>query len=271
MGSNDSDRVGFAQMRVPEAVLWEVRWREERITDLRRDNDEIRAENGRLRDAANACLATHEDIGCSCSGCARLRRATIPAPPRAQLQPPAPAAPQPPPFGEGTGGVYSVKAIAQMAATPQPPPSGDGPEILPMVMEDLRIRAAAGLAKYGTPLRAFNGRDALVALVGAYQEELDKVMYLRQAICEAETEEDALANSNLGLRAELERIGDVLDEFGPQHTGKTISESVDEALTTLRGRIAKLETKRMEYQHQLEAAKACGEFDIDGCASSGRW
>jgi len=202
-------------MRVPEAVLWEVRWREERITDLRRDNDEIRAENGRLRDAANACLATHEDIGCSCSGCARLRRATIPAPPRAQLQPPAPAA-------------------------PQPPPSGDGPEILPMVMEDLRIRAAAGLAKYGTPLRAFNGRDALVALVGAYQEELDKVMYLRQAICEAETEEDALANSNLGLRAELERIGDVLDEFGPQHTGKTISESVDEALTTLRGRIAKL-------------------------------
>lgn len=38
-----------------------------------------------------------------------------------------------------------------------------------------------GLEKYGTKLEAFNGRDALM---DAYQEAIDMVMYLRQAILE---------------------------------------------------------------------------------------
>lgn len=39
--------------------------------------------------------------------------------------------------------------------------------------------AAMGRARYGTPLQAGNGRDALV---DAYQEALDLCVYLRQAI-----------------------------------------------------------------------------------------
>ena len=61
----------------------------------------------------------------------------------------------------------------------QPRPSGSGREIAPLVQDDIRERVATGSAKYGGPLRAHNGRDALV---DAYQEALDLALYLRQAI-----------------------------------------------------------------------------------------
>ena len=61
----------------------------------------------------------------------------------------------------------------------QPPPTGEGAPVTEMVIADLQARSAEGTLKYGTPLRAFNGRDPLV---DAYQEALDLVQYLRQAI-----------------------------------------------------------------------------------------
>lgn len=48
-----------------------------------------------------------------------------------------------------------------------------------MVIDDMRERDRVGRGRYGTPLQAHNGRDALV---DAYQEALDLVVYLRQAI-----------------------------------------------------------------------------------------
>ncbi len=47
------------------------------------------------------------------------------------------------------------------------------------LMIDLEARARMGEAKYGTRLKAHNGRDALVDL---YQELLDAWVYLRQHI-----------------------------------------------------------------------------------------
>ena len=67
------------------------------------------------------------------------------------------------------------------AAAKQPDPEGDGDLIWPLVIEDIDLRASAGRRKYGTYLRANNGRDALL---DAYQEAIDLVMYLRQAIFE---------------------------------------------------------------------------------------
>lgn len=67
------------------------------------------------------------------------------------------------------------------ASVPQPPPSGDGAPVLNYVIQDLNYRALVGFQKYGTLLRAHNGRDALI---DAYQEALDLAMYLRQAILE---------------------------------------------------------------------------------------
>lgn len=72
------------------------------------------------------------------------------------------------------------------ATATQPDPTGDGAPVLPWVREriqsagliaDLEARALLGMERYGTPLRAHNGRDALADL---YQEALDAVMYAAQ-------------------------------------------------------------------------------------------
>ena len=68
-----------------------------------------------------------------------------------------------------------------VAATPQPPPAGSGTPVLAGVVSDLIARAEMGRQKYGTCLRTHNGRDALM---DAYQEALDLVMYLKQCIME---------------------------------------------------------------------------------------
>jgi hypothetical protein len=65
------------------------------------------------------------------------------------------------------------------AAVPEPPPCGEGEVILPLVIQDLEARAMHGKSKYGTLLKSNNGRNALM---DAYQEALDLVMYLRQCL-----------------------------------------------------------------------------------------
>jgi hypothetical protein len=67
-----------------------------------------------------------------------------------------------------------------MTIEDQPPPTPNATRaIWDLVIADMRERDAIGRARYGTPLQAGNGRDALV---DAYQEALDLVAYLRQAI-----------------------------------------------------------------------------------------
>lgn len=56
-----------------------------------------------------------------------------------------------------------------------------------LVITDMLARDNVGRERYGTPLQAFNGRDALV---DAYEEALDLCAYLRQAI-----EERTISNS----------------------------------------------------------------------------
>ncbi len=59
------------------------------------------------------------------------------------------------------------------------PVSSTSRPIWELVVEDMEERNRIGTEKYGTPLQAHNGRDALV---DAYQEALDLAVYLRQAI-----------------------------------------------------------------------------------------
>jgi hypothetical protein len=70
------------------------------------------------------------------------------------------------------------------ASKPQPNPKQGKQVVIDVVLADIRERAEMGKQKYGTYLETHNGRDALW---DAYQEALDLVMYLRQAILEAET------------------------------------------------------------------------------------
>ena len=76
---------------------------------------------------------------------------------------------------------------ANRAATPQFPPQPGTSIVLPYVLKDLTDRAEMGKAQYGTYLQTHNGRSALW---DAYQEALDLVMYLRQALLEMEERTD---------------------------------------------------------------------------------
>lgn len=55
----------------------------------------------------------------------------------------------------------------------------ESPAIWDLVVNDMLDRDDMGKRKHGTRLQAGNGRDALI---DAYQEALDLVVYLRQAI-----------------------------------------------------------------------------------------
>jgi len=66
--------------------------------------------------------------------------------------------------------------------TPEPPPiKNNHPAVWDLVLNDMKERDEIGKQKYNTRLQPFNGRDPLV---DAYQEALDLVVYLRQAIYE---------------------------------------------------------------------------------------
>ncbi len=65
--------------------------------------------------------------------------------------------------------------------TQSKPVPNNGPHITDLVCVDLRYRKELGIRKYGTPLQANNGRDALF---DAYEEALDLCQYLKQALLE---------------------------------------------------------------------------------------
>lgn len=69
------------------------------------------------------------------------------------------------------------------ASAKEPSPKPGGRIVLLHVAQDLQDRAVMGKKKYGTYLQSNNGRDALM---DAYQEALDLVMYLKQALIERE-------------------------------------------------------------------------------------
>lgn len=70
----------------------------------------------------------------------------------------------------------------------QPDPiQNEGQAIWHLVIADMKARDALGRQRYGTPLQAFNGRDALQ---DAYEEALDLAVYLRQAIEERKEQKD---------------------------------------------------------------------------------
>ncbi len=68
---------------------------------------------------------------------------------------------------------------------------------------DMRERNRIGTEKYGTPLQADNGRDALV---DAYQEALDLCAYLRQCVAEGKIRLWETYWEALGIAATLRRL-----------------------------------------------------------------
>jgi hypothetical protein len=83
-------------------------------------------------------------------------------------------------YGDQAAGDTVVLHVEQ----PMPVPNDRG-SIQALVRHDLDARERVGVARYGTPLQAFNGRDALR---DAYEEVLDLACYLRQEIAEREAQ-----------------------------------------------------------------------------------
>lgn len=65
-------------------------------------------------------------------------------------------------------------ATDQVAPTPN-----DGVAIQDLLIEDVKKRKDHGIAKYGTPVQAHNGRRMIL---DAYEEVLDLAVYLRGAL-----------------------------------------------------------------------------------------
>ena len=67
------------------------------------------------------------------------------------------------------------------AGVHEPDPKEGDKVVYHYVLDDINERVAFGIQKHGGPLMTKNGRDPLW---DAYQEAIDLVMYLRQAILE---------------------------------------------------------------------------------------
>lgn len=70
---------------------------------------------------------------------------------------------------------------ANSHAQPAPTESRYSQSVTDAVVSDLQLRREHGKAKYGRELMSHNGRDAMV---DAYQEALDLVLYFKQALME---------------------------------------------------------------------------------------
>lgn len=64
------------------------------------------------------------------------------------------------------------------------PKANDHPAVWDLVLADIKARDDFGQRKYGVRLQPYNGRDVLR---DAYEEALDLVVYLRQAIYERDS------------------------------------------------------------------------------------
>jgi hypothetical protein len=67
------------------------------------------------------------------------------------------------------------------------PTPNDGPSMHMLVIGDIAAREALGVSRYGTPLQAFNGRDALRDIL---EELLDASVYVKQAMVERDSWRD---------------------------------------------------------------------------------
>jgi len=125
----------------------------------------------------------------------------------------------------------------------QPPPAGDGKPIWDLVVNDMRERDNLGRQRYNTPLRSWNGRDALI---DAYQEVLDLAVYMRQEIEERKSIQEICEHIALIPGAE---------DCTPQNLLETLGE-IEERIHMLEN--ANLMLRKRVTQFQNEASYDAG-------------
>ncbi len=117
----------------------------------------------------------------------------------------------------------------QPGTVEQPAPiPNDLPAVWDLVIADMQARDALGLKRYGTRLQPHNGRDALL---DAYQEAQDLVVYLRQEMYERRVFADL-------VRQLLDRVDHLPRRIGGDEHGelRSLAELVRQALSERDGR-----------------------------------
>jgi predicted HAD superfamily Cof-like phosphohydrolase len=98
--------------------------------------------------------------------------------------------------------------IGRAEAWGEPPPNEREP-VWELVIRDMRARDRFGRAKYGTPLQAFNGRNVLKDI---YEEDLDRIAYLRQLLEEQRMGEEVNEVGPPTLRVGARGLADLINE-----------------------------------------------------------
>lgn len=149
---------------------------------------------------------------------------------------------------------------------PAPTPTA-GPAIWDLVIADMHARDQLGRAKYGTPLQANNGRDALL---DAYQEALDLCVYLRQGIAERDGTPQ-LPTGPGSLVAAMQELrdagGDGWDKIDDPEAFLREVRGIDAAYELMRRKAAAMDVmaeRRIELGLNIHGWY--GEFRIDGIA-----
>lgn len=126
---------------------------------------------------------------------------------------------------ESLSGIAMHNPNWKKATDQQVKPQGEGAPVLGFVLSDLTNRALMGKAKYGEPLKVFNGRRSVTDLL---QELYDGVMYAKQ------------------LELELEDIGnDIADIMQVMSSMESMDKpSIDAAVKDLGGILQKFKSLR---------------------------
>lgn len=103
--------------------------------------------------------------------------------------------------------------VRDAATIVQGKPHGSGKDVAKLVCADIEARVELGRQRYGERLRSHNGRNALW---DAYQEQLDSLLYLRQAMDEQEGHVDA-ATGATGATGESTEVAEESIACRPPH------------------------------------------------------
>jgi hypothetical protein len=151
--------------------------------------------------------------------------------------------------------------VAEIVDQPAPVPN-ERPAIADLVLADVAERKRLGVERYGVALQAGNGRDALV---DGYQEALDLVMYLRQAIEERDQAARFATGGLLPVGARLHIGEDGCTLLVPAVTGLPADARVEVA-AALSGGTVEPRTGPDAESGTPEPAEPAGQPDDPGVA-----
>lgn len=152
------------------------------------------------------------------------------------------------------GRAEEAKPEGMSTHEPMPVPDPTRGNVQDLVIADIEERKRVGIARYGTPLQTFNGRDAMVDL---YQELLDACMYVRQIIEERKYVNSGDLNDDPFMRDHMRQsqMQDI-DQTGSGYPERYASGTIRRVRETLPADA--LAVRAREWEQRVTDARAAG-------------